>query len=104
MPNMDAVLNYKFDSLSRRITDLEVSQSDNIAKSERSGVAFTGRIYETLSAAPLAADENTDFAFAFIRNVRKPGEGAGTGTGTFCYYNPATDQWFRASDESVAVI
>ena len=99
MANSDAVLNFKFDGLSRRITALEVSQSDNIAKSERSGVAFTGRIYETLADAPLAIEDNIDYAFGFIRTARKSGEGAGLGTGLLAYYNPATDTWLRVSDD-----
>lgn len=97
--NADAVLNFKFDSMSRRITELEMTQSENTAKSERSGVAFTARIYATIADAPLAIDGNTDYALGFIRSARKSGEGAGVGTGLLAYYNPATDSWLRVSDD-----
>lgn len=103
MPNNDALLNFKFDSMSRRLSELENSQAEDTAKSERSGVAFTARIYQTLADAPLAAQENTDFALGFIASGRKSGEGAGTGTGVLAWYNPATDAWLRASDDSAVV-
>lgn len=97
--NNDPVLNYRFDAMSRRITELETTQSENTAKSERSGVAFTARIYDTIGDAPLDADGNTDYALGFIRSARKSGEGAGVGTGLLAYYNPATDSWLRVSDD-----
>lgn len=101
--NNDPVLNYRFDAMSRRITELETTQSENTAKSERSGVAFTGRIYLTIADAPLAIDGNADFAFGFIASGRKSGETAGNGTGVFAMYNPTTNTWLNVADYSTVV-
>lgn len=101
MPNnQDAVLNFKFDAMSNRLQVLEMAQAEDTAKSERAGVAFTGRIYLTIADLPLAAQDNLDFSFGFLVSGRKSGETAGNGTGIFAMYNPATDSWLNVADYS----
>ena len=73
-------------------------------KSERAMSAFTARIYDTLSNAPLATDGLTSYAFGFISNGRKTGEGAGVGTGVLAYYDPDTDSWLNVRDDSAVQV
>lgn len=98
--NVDDVLNFKFEQMSNRLQVLEMAQAEDTAKSERAGVSFTARIYDTLADAPLAAQDNLDFSFGFIRTARKSGEGAGLGTGLLAYFDFATDSWLRVSDDA----
>jgi hypothetical protein len=58
----------------------------------------------TLANAPLAAGGSIAGDLLFITNGRKVGEGAGAGTGTLCYYNTATDSWFRVGDDTAVAI
>lgn len=40
----------------------------------------------------------------FCSNCRKVGEGGGAGTGTPVYFNPNTQTWYRASDDTLGAI
>jgi hypothetical protein len=58
----------------------------------------------TFANAPLLATGKVRSGDAlFITDGRKPGEGSGAGTGVPAYYNQATDQWFRMSDDTAVV-
>jgi hypothetical protein len=81
----------------------------NIAKlhgiTEQSG--FTDGIpaatFATLPTTGLG--NNTSYATVwFCSNGRKSGEGVGTGTGVPVYWNTATSQWLKFSDDSVVTV
>jgi len=77
------------------------------------GASFTDRAetsggfpQSTLALAPLQANAAATLRSGdtlFITDGRKPGEGGGAGTGVPAYYNKATDQWLRMSDDTAVV-
>lgn len=69
-------------------------------RSETAGAVVAVRLDE----APKAANGAARGDVLFLTNVRKVGEAAGAGTGTLCYFNAATDSWFRVGDDTAAVI
>ncbi len=73
---------------------------------KRSGIANTTFAFEssTLVNAPLAAQGMTTSAVRWITDGRKGGEGVGVGTGIPAYYNPATDEWLRFSDDTAVLV
>jgi hypothetical protein len=60
----------------------------------------TARAFVDLPVAPNARAGN----LLFVTDALKDGETPGNGTGTLCYYNSATDTWFRVADDTAASI
>lgn len=96
------MLGYVWDELNKEIQSRKSDTADLQAQ-ERTGEAFSFP-KSTLADAPLAADGMTTFAARFITDGRKGGEGAGLGTGCPAYFNPATDEWLRFSDDTAVTI
>jgi hypothetical protein len=85
------------------IDNLRSNSRTAITRSERSET--TGGVVSCLyGALPYAADGAGKGDLMFVENGRKVGEAAGAGTGTLCYYNSATDSWFRVADDTAVVI
>lgn len=101
---MSQVLEYVYDTLKSDLATQAQAIRKAARSSERSETAG-GMASSTLAAAPLLVDggmSNGDMLF--ISNGRKSGEGAGAGTGVPCYYNAATNQWLKFSDDTAVTV
>ena len=56
-----------------------------------------------LTLAKLPATNNTGGDLYYCTDGRKSGEGAGVGTGTVVFWNAATSQWMRITDNTQVV-
>lgn len=93
--------------LSRQIEDIK-KRVDNIeVRTERSETTSGHPSVDTLAEAPTIAGGYSGLKAGdslWIGDARKTGEGAGLGTGLIAYYDPATDSWYRPSDDSAVVV
>lgn len=69
---------------------------------ERAEVAGSVAIY-ALADAPSFADGARNGNVIFVSDGRKDGEGAAAGTGTMAYFNEATQQWFKFSNDTAVL-
>lgn len=100
---VQAVLDNRFKKLKEQNARLTQDVNQLQQRTEKSGTAFTARSF-VFADRPLAVDGMTGFAFAFITDGRKTGEGGGAGTGVFAYYNPPTNTWLRVSDDVAVAV
>ena len=99
---MNDVLDMVWDYLQTSLNQFRADVKTAVARTERSEVS--GAVdSSTLAAAPLLGTGAGVGSVLFITNARKMGEGPGAGTGTLCYYNPASNTWYRAADDTAAV-
>ena len=69
----------------------------------RAGQSQTTLGLVPLTVANLPSTNNTGGDLYFATNGRKSGEGAGLGTGTVVFWNSATSQWMRITDNTQVV-
>lgn len=94
---------YVYNTLTARLDAQDERLNRLYAISERAETAG-GMASSTLASAPLLATGGVSGGdMLFITDGRKVGEGALAGTGVPAYYNPATDQWYRMSDDTAVV-
>lgn len=97
------MLDLMWNVLQKELKDLRQGLKVASTLSERAETAG-GVASSTLANAPLAADGAGAGDLLWISDGRKAAEGAGDGTGVLAVYNPATDQWLRASDNVAVVV
>ena len=80
----------------------EAARQSRIADLENRLSKSTADNFRTTNFANLRfrADGMRSFAVVFVTDGRKDGEAAGEGTGVPVWYNAATDQWLRFSDDT----
>jgi len=100
---MDAVIEWVWREMNRRIETLRGEVATNLARSERSEVAG-GADGIAFADLPVLADGATNGDFYWCTNCRKTGEGVGAGTGVLVYYDETTTAWRRISDDVTAAI
>lgn len=101
---MTSELRYVYETLQNAL-DTQGRAIDKVQRqSERSETAG-GMASSTLADAPLAVDGGMSSGdILFITDGCKMGESTGAGTGVPAYYNAATDQWLRFSDDTAVII
>lgn len=100
---MDAILEWVWVEMNRRINVLRGEVAVNLARSERSEVAG-GADEIAFTDLPVLADGATNGDLYWCTDCRKTGEGVGAGTGVLVYYDETTTAWKRISDDVNAAI
>jgi hypothetical protein len=96
-----------WENLNGQIADIKKQVDTLQVRTERSETAGGHPSVNTLAEAPTIAGGATGLKGGdelWIGNARKTGQAAGNGTGLIAYYDPATDSWFRPSDDTAVVI
>lgn len=101
---MSEFVNRVYEMLSAEIALTNKRIDTVITLTERAETAG-GMATATLAEAQAApADTLSNGDMWFISNGRKTGEAAGAGTGLPCWYNAATGEWLKFSDNLVVSI
>lgn len=91
--------------LQQQVNALQEDVHDLHINTEQAGYSNGVQAY-TAASLPVngVANGQTYVTIAFCSNGRKAGEGAGAGTGVMVYWNAASLQWFKVSDDTVVTI
>lgn len=97
----DSLAQMIYRQLTERLARLE-DETDRVLPLVERAETSGGFPQSTLALAPTVSVRGGDCLF--ITDGRKSGEGVGAGTGVPAYWNSATTQWFRMSDDTAVVV
>lgn len=99
---MSDIVDIIWDKLQSDIADIKNGLADlhNVTEQAQYVDGIPAFTFANLPATGLA-NGTTYLTIAFCSNGRKGGEGAGVGTGVPVYWNAASAQWLKFSDDTV---
>lgn len=102
---MSDILDMVYDSLKKEIAANKKATVKLLTTTEQSQYVDGIPAY-TFANLPTdgLANGTTYLTIAFCSNGRKGGEGAGNGTGVPVYWNSASSQWLKFSDDTVVTV
>lgn len=97
---MNDLIDTVWDKLQADIADLKASIANvtNFTEQAQYVDGIPAYTFATLPSTGLA-NGSTYLTIAFCSNGRKAGQGAGNGTGVPVYWNAASSQWLKFSDD-----